>query len=57
MEKAEKKPRINVWLVALALLLVIGLAVGIYFLVGSGRNKEPSRGTYVLVLHDGVKCP
>jgi hypothetical protein len=55
MEKAERKPRINVWLLVIALLLIIAIAACIYYIMDSGRNREPNRGTYVMAVHDGVK--
>lgn len=41
--------------IVLVLLLAAALAVGIWFLIGSGRDREPNRGTYVLVGHNEVK--
>ncbi|HOK43566.1 MAG TPA: hypothetical protein PLD49_07870 [Thermoclostridium caenicola] len=54
MEGTAKKTKSYVLLFVLALLLVIVLAAGIFFLVGSGTSREPSRGTYVMVRCDGV---
>lgn len=47
MEKTARKLKMNPLFLILALLLVIALAVGLYFLIGSGRSKAPNRGTYV----------
>ncbi|NLW02478.1 MAG: hypothetical protein GX027_04345 [Clostridiaceae bacterium] len=55
MERTARKPRINVLFIVLVLLLAAALAVGIWFLIGSGRGREPNRGTYVLVGHNEVK--
>jgi len=54
MERTARKPRINVLYIILALLLVAVLAVGIWFLLGSGKDREPNRGTYVLAGNGGV---
>lgn len=56
MERTVRKLKINPLFFVIALLLVIALAVGIYILVGSGRNKEPSRGTYVMAGHSEVRA-
>lgn len=56
MERTYRRIKINPLFFVVALLLVIALAVGIYILVGSGRNKEPSRGTYVMAGHSEVRA-
>lgn len=56
MERTYRRIKINPLFFVVALLLVIALAVGIYFLVGAGRNKEPSRGTYVMAGHSEVRA-
>jgi uncharacterized protein (UPF0333 family) len=47
MEKVLKKPRIPIYLLILALVLVAAIAVGIYFLVSGSDRSKPNRGTYV----------
>lgn len=54
MEGTTRKTRSHILFFVLALLLVIALAVGIFFMIGSGRNKEPSRGTYVMARYAEV---
>ncbi|HOQ75048.1 MAG TPA: hypothetical protein PK369_00595 [Thermoclostridium sp.] len=55
MERTERRPRINALYVILALLLVAALVAGIWFLIGSGKSREPNRGTYVMAQHNEVK--
>jgi|GEM_PF-543053 len=54
MEGTTRKSKNYILFFVLALLLVIALAVGIFFMVGSGRSKEPSRGTYVITRYAEV---
>ena len=48
MEKTAQKTRIPFYLIIVALVIIAAAAVGIYFLTGGAREKEPSRGTYVM---------
>lgn len=43
-----RKNKSPVVLIILAVLAVAVLGVGIYFIVKSGYDKNPSRGTYVM---------
>lgn len=53
MEKIVKfskarRSRLPVLVIVVALLAVAAIAVGVYFILNSGREKEPSRGIYVI---------
>lgn len=52
MEKAIRKFKIPVYLIIVGLVVVVAAAVGIYFLTNGDKEKEPARGTYVLVQSD-----
>lgn len=55
MERTARKPRVStLLLMILALLLVAGIAIGIYFLTQPEKSREPSRGTYVIAPYSEV---
>ena len=42
------KVKLPLYLIIVALIIVAAAAVGIYFLTSGDKDKEPSRGTYVM---------
>lgn len=47
MEHVARRPRMTIYIVLAAFMLIIAIAVAIYFIWGSKTEKKPSRGTFV----------
>lgn len=57
MEKVirlRRRNRLSVYII-LAIVLIVAIAAGVYFFIDN-RDKEPSRGTYVIENREKVFC-